>query len=100
MNFAKFRTLDDLVKFVANSQIPFIFTTNVQGKYLYFIHIVLIESLVYYVETEAPVKERYAVYNRFKDQVTFSDKLEVDPQKVTLPILTIESASVFSNLPA
>jgi len=100
LNFAKFKTFDDLVRFVANSQIPFIFTTSVQGKYLYFVHIVLIESLVYYVETEAPIKERYVVYNRFKDQVTFSDKLEIDPQKVTLPILGVESASVFSDLPS
>lgn len=98
MNFAKFKTFDDLVKFVASSQIPFIFVTSVQGKYLYFVHLLLIESLVYYVEMEAPIKERYVVYNRFKDQVTFSDKLEVDPQKATLPILAVESASVFSNL--
>jgi hypothetical protein len=49
---------------------------------------------------EAPIKERYVVYNRFKDQISFSDKLEVDPQKATLPILTIESASVFSKFPS
>jgi len=67
---------------------------------LYFVHLLLIESLVYYVEKETPIKERYVVYNRFKDQISFSDKLEVDPQKATLPILTIESASVFSNIPS
>ncbi len=100
MNFAKFKTFDDLVKFVANSQIPFIFTTQIQGRCLYFVHLLLIESLVYYVEMETPIKERYVVYNRFKDQISFSDKLEVDPQKATLPILTIESASVFSNIPS
>ncbi len=99
MNFAKFKTIDDIVKFVANSQIPFIYSATVNGKYLYFVHIALIESLLYYVELEKPIKERYVVYNRFKDQVTFTDKLEVDPQKMTLPILAVESASVFSKLP-
>ena len=99
MNFAKFKTFDDLVRFVATSQIPFIFTMIINGKYLYFVHIMLVESLVYYAEMDVPIKERYVVYNRFKDQVVFSDKLEIDPQKSFLPILAIESASVFSNLP-
>ncbi len=98
MNSAKFKTFDDLVRFIANSQIPFICHATVNGKALYFVHIILIEGFVYYAELDEPVKGRYAVYNRFKDEVSVTDKLEVETQKVTLPFLEVESASVFSEL--
>lgn len=97
LNFARFKTFDDFVKFVANSQIPFIYHTTVKGKAVYFVHILLVDGMVYYFEQEGPIKDRYVVYNRFRDQVSFSDKLEIDPQKVTLPILEVEDTSVFSE---
>ncbi|MCJ7631450.1 hypothetical protein MUP77_03480 [Candidatus Bathyarchaeota archaeon] len=95
LNFAKFKTFDDFVKFVANSQIPFIYHTTVKGKAVYFVHILLVEGMVYYFEQEGPIKDRYAVYNRFRDQVSFTDRLEVDPQKVILLILEVEATSLF-----
>jgi hypothetical protein len=97
LNFVKFKTFDDLVRFVASSQIPFINHATVRGKAVYFVHVLLIEGMVYYFEQEGPIKDRYVVYNRFRDQVSFTDRLEVDTQKVTLPILEIEATSVFSE---
>lgn len=98
MNYAKFKTFDDFVKFVANSQIPFIYHTTIKEKAVYFIHIILVEGMVYYVEQEEPIKSKYIVYNRFRDQVSLADKLEVDPQKVTLPILEVETTNVFEKI--
>jgi len=100
LNFVKFKTFEDFVKFVAVSQIPFIHHTTIKDKAVYFVHIGLIEGMVYYVEQEEPIKEKYVLYNRFRDQISFSDKLETDPQKATLPILEIESTSIFSEDPA
>jgi len=99
LNFAKFKTFDDLVKFVANSQIPFIYHTTIKDKAIYFVHIGFIEGMVYYVELDEPIKEKYILYNRFRDQVSLSDKLEMDPQKATLPILEVETTSIFSEYP-
>jgi hypothetical protein len=99
LNFAKFKTFEDLVRFVANSQIPFIYHTTVKGKTIYFVHVILLEGMVYYVEQEEPIKGKYVIYNRFRDQVSFTDKLEMDPQKATLPILEVEMTSVFSDYP-
>jgi len=99
LNFTKFKTFDDFVKFLAVSQIPFIHHTTIKGKDVYFVHIGLIEGIVYYVEQDEPIREKYVLYNRFRDQVSFSDKLDTDPQKATLPILEIETTSVFSEYP-
>lgn len=99
MNFTKFRTLDDFIKFVAISQIPYIHHTTIKGKAVYFVHISLFEGTVYYVEQEEPIREKYALYNRFRDQVSFTDKLEMDAQKATLPILEVETTSIFSEYP-
>jgi hypothetical protein len=100
VNLAKFKTFDDFVRFVANSQIPFIFHATVKGKAVYFVHVLLVEGMVYYFEQEGPIKDRYVVYNRFRDQVSFTDKLELDPQKVTLAILEVEATSVFPEQPS
>lgn len=99
MNFVKFKTFEDFAKFVAISQIPYIHHTTIKGKAIYFVHITLVEGIVYYVEQDKPIKEKYVLYNRFRDQVGFTDKLEMDPQRATLPILEVETASVFSEYP-
>lgn len=99
MNFVKFKAFDDFVKFVAVSQIPFIHHTTIKGKAIYFVHIGLIDGTVYYVEQDHPAKEKYVLYNRFRDQVSFSDKLEMDAQKATLPILEVEETNIFSEYP-
>jgi hypothetical protein len=99
LNFIKFKTFDDFIKFVAVSQIPFIHHTPIKDKAVYFVQIVLLEAMVYYVELDQPIAEKYVIYNRFKDQVNTSDKLEMDPQKATLPILEVEATNLFREYP-
>jgi len=99
LNFIKFKTFDDFIKFVAVSQIPFIHHTSIKEKAVYFVQIVLLEAIVYYVELDQAIKEKYVIYNRFKDQVNTSDKLEMDPQKATLPILEVEATNLFREYP-
>lgn len=98
MNYAKFKTLDDFIKFVANSQIPFIYHTVIREKDVYFVHIVLIEGMIYYIAQDEPIKSKYVIYNRFRDQVSLADKLEVDPQKAALPILEVEKTNLFEKI--
>jgi hypothetical protein len=94
----KFKTLIDLVRFAALSEAHFLHHTLLGGKEVYFIHILSpVEGSVYFAEQEEPVKGRYAVYDPYKDEVSFTEKLEVNPPRLVVPFLEVESDTVFSQ---
>jgi len=100
LNFAQFKSFKDFIGFVVSSQIPFIHHATLNGREVYFVQLIgVAERVVYFVEMEQAVKERYVVFNRFKDQVTFANRVETDPQSITLPILEIERTNVFPEYP-
>jgi len=94
----KFKTLTDLVRFAALSEAHFLHHTLVGGKDVYFIHILSpVEGSVYFAELDEPVKGRYAVYDPYKDEVAFAEKLEVNPPRLVVPFLEVESDTIFSQ---
>jgi hypothetical protein len=94
----KFKTLIDLVRFAALSEVRFLHHTLVGGKEVYFIHILSpVEGSVYFAEQDEPVKGRYAVYDPYKDEVSFAEKLEVNPPRIIVPFLEVESDTIFSQ---
>ncbi len=100
MNFMKFKSVTDLIRFAALSEAHFLHHTTISGKDVYFIHILSpVEGSVYFAENEGPVKGKYAVYDPYKDEVTYTEKLEINPPRVIVPFLEIESDTVFSEYP-
>ncbi len=100
LNYAEFKSFRDLLSFVVSSQIPFIHHISFDGREVYFIQLIgMVERVVYYVEMDEAIKERYVCFNRFKDQITFTNRIETDPQSITLPILEIERTNVFTKYP-
>ena len=98
MNFMKFKNLVDLVRFAALSEAHFLHHTAVGGKEVYFIHALSpVEGSVYFAEQDEQVRGKYAVYDPYKDEVSFTEKLEVNPQRLVVPFLEIESDTIFSQ---
>jgi hypothetical protein len=52
---------------------------------------------IYYFEREKKIEEKYVVFNRFRDQVAFSNALGSDGQSAYVPILELEKANIFSE---
>lgn len=99
MSFVKFRTLNDLIKFVALFDAHFLYHESASGHEIYFIHVLgLVEEMVYYARQDEAVKEKYVVYDPYRDEVTFTNKLEVNPPKMIFPFLEIENYSSLSSI--
>jgi hypothetical protein len=92
----KFSGLDDMVRLVALSPTPFLQHAEVNGKHVYFFHAALLigKPVIYYTILEERVEKRYIVYNKFRDTISFSDKLEADGQSIYIPILEVESTNL------
>lgn len=100
MNFAQFKSFRDFICFIVSSQIPFIHHVTLNGKEVYFVQLIGVgERVVYFVEMQEAIKERYVVFNRFKDQISFANRVETEPQSITLPILEIARTNIFSEYP-
>jgi len=94
----KFKSLADLVRFAALSEAHFLHHTMVGGKEVYFIHILSpVEGSVYFAEQDEHAGGKYAVYDPYKDEVSFTDKLEVNPPRIVVPFLEVESDTIFSQ---
>jgi hypothetical protein len=99
--FTKFKSLEDLVRFIAFSPTPFLHHLDMEGRQIYFIQILGLGGapVIHYVEKKDEVKGKYIVYNRFRDTISFSDKLGSGGQETYIPILEIEYTNVFSEFP-
>jgi hypothetical protein len=100
LKYAQFKSIQDFVRFVAASQIPFIHHANINGRNVYFIQLIGFgERMVYYIELEQPIKEKYIIFNRFRDQISFANRIEADPQSIAFPILELERTNIFTEYP-
>ena len=99
--YIKLKTLEDLIYFVALSPSPFIQYIDLEGKHVYFVNTMAIfgPSMVYYVETKERLPNKYIVFNRYQDKITYSNQLGTDPQAVYIPILQVEKTSLFLKYP-
>ena len=98
--YLKFKNLIDFIRFITFSPAPFTHYINLDGHNIYFIQIAgLGERILYYVELDDKIEENYIIYNRFRDTLSFSSKLESDGQSVSIPILEVSKTNIFLDYP-
>ncbi len=99
--YAKMKTFDDFVRFVGMSPTPFVQYVEIEGKHVYFVALLGFGGgkMVYYFEREKKIDEKYIIFNRFRDQVAFSNNFSSDGQSTYIPILELEKTNVFSEYP-
>jgi hypothetical protein len=97
--YIQFKAFDDFVRFITISPTPFIQHIKLNDRDVYFVQIGFREPVLYFVELEREIEEKYVIYNRFRDIVSFSHKIESDGQSVSVPILEIERTNVFPEYP-
>jgi len=98
--YIQLKNFDDFVRLITLSPTPFIEYVNLDNHNLYFIQIVGIsESVLYYVELDKKIEEKYVLYNRFRDTISFSTKIESDGQNICVPILEVLRTNAFPEYP-
>ncbi len=100
--FVQLKTFDDLVRFVSSSPSPFLQHITLKNKHVYFIQILAFmrNPIIYFVRQDRQAGGKYVVFNRFRDEVTFSDRLSSDGQTVYIPILELERTNLLTDLPS
>ena len=79
---------------------PFIHYIKLNNHNVYFVSISgLGERMLYYVELDNQIEEKYIVYNRFRDTISFKNTFESDGQSVSIPILEVERTNAFQDYP-
>lgn len=101
INYAKMKSFDDFVRFIIVSSIPFIQYIELNGKHVYFIQIISLGGgkMIYFFERDKKIEEKYVVFNRFRDQVTFSNSFGSDGQSAYIPILELQETNIFPEYP-
>ena len=100
MTYIQFKNFNDFVRFLTFSPTPFVHYVKLNGCNVYFLQFATFGiSMLYYVELEKEIEEKYIIYNRFRDTISYSDKLESDGQSVCVPILEVEKTNVFQEYP-
>lgn len=98
--YIQYKNLIDFIRLITLSPTPFINYIKLNGHEVFFIQIVgLGERVLYYIELDEKLDEKYIVYNRFRGTLSFSNKLESDGQSVSIPILEVERTNVFLEYP-
>jgi len=100
MMYIQFKNFNDFIRFITFSTTPFIQYVNMNDHNVYFIQIAVFgELMLYYAELDKKIEDKYVVYNRFRDSVSFSNKMESDGQNISVPILEVERTNVFQEYP-
>ena len=101
LSYAKLKTFNDLVKFVGMSSSPFLFYVELAGKHVYFVQIMSFGGgrMIYYLELEERISEKYVVFNRFRGEISFSDQFSSSGQSAHIPIFELEKTNLFTDFP-
>ena len=100
MTYIQYKNFNDFIRFITFSPTPFVQYIELNNHNVYFIQITgLATRILYYVELDKKIENKYIVYNRFRDIISFSDKIESDGQSVSIPILEVEKTNIFKEYP-
>ncbi len=100
LTYIQFKSFEDFIRLVTFSPAPFIDHAEMDSHNVYFFQILGFgERILYYAELDKKIEEKYVVYNRFKDSVSFSSKLGSDGQSVYIPILEVARTNIFTEYP-
>ena len=95
----KLKSFEDLVNIVIAAQIPLIHHMVVDERHIYFLPFVGLGDIgiIYYLETNEPLKGKYIVYNKFDGKISFSDKINSDARLTFVPIIEVADQNAFSR---
>ena len=99
VSYAKLRAFNDLVRFVGMSSSPFLFHVELEGKHVYFVQMMSFGGgrMIYYAALDKRISERYVVFNRFRDEISFSDQFSSSGQSTHIPIFELETTNLFAE---
>ncbi len=92
----KLRSIKDLVNVAISAQVPLIHHAVIRGRHVYFIPYMAVgdSSIVYYVESDSPIKYKYLVYNNFDGSVSFENRIKNDARLSFIPIVEVEEQNL------
>ncbi|RLI04553.1 hypothetical protein DRO26_04365 [Candidatus Bathyarchaeota archaeon] len=98
--YIQLKKMEDLIRLVVLSPTPFIQHTIIEGKHVYFVQgtLSLGRPVIYFFQGAEEIQKKYVVYNRFKDEVGYSDQPSSDGQTVSIPIIEIEKTNLFEKI--
>ncbi len=101
VSYAKLWDFNDLVRFVGMSSSSFLFHVELEGKHVYFVQMMSFGGgrMIYYAALETRIPERYVVFNRFRDEISFSDQFTSSGQSTHIPIFALETTNLFTKYP-
>lgn len=97
--YVQLKRIEDLVRLTALSITPMVQHITLEDKHIYFVQSVplLGRPVIYFFEGKEKIDKNFIIYNRFNDEITYSDKLSTDGQSVSIPIIEIERTNLFEK---
>ena len=96
MKFVQLRSMRDLVMLVASSPaVNVIQHLSLGSTHLYFVIAgTLREMFIYFVKTDERVEGSFIIYNTYTGEISYSDRLRVEPNLTSIPIVEIENQNL------
>ena len=96
MKFVQLRSIKDLVLLVASSPAMNVIQHLHHGNsHLYFIvGGTISETFMYFVKDEKPLPGSFIVYSTYTSEISFSDKLKIEPNMSSFPIVDIVNQNI------
>ena len=95
----RYKTLDDLVKFVSMSPQPLLNHVERGGKHLYFIMLPFSGGLVVcYFSADKKIEGEYLTLNRMTGKLSSSNKPSFDAQSLDLAVLEVEATDLLDAM--
>jgi hypothetical protein len=96
MKFVQLRSMRDLVMLVVSSPaVNVIQHLNIGSIHLYFVIAgTLREMFIYFVKRREEVEGSFIVYNAYTGEINYSDRLKVEPNLTSIPIVEIENQNL------
>ncbi|RLG91192.1 MAG: hypothetical protein DRO36_04725 [Candidatus Hecatellales archaeon] len=98
--YIRLRRMEDLIRLAALSITPMVQHLALkEDKHIYFVQStpLLGRPVVYLFEGKENIEKNFIIYNRFNDEIIYSDKLSTDGQSVSIPIIQIEKTNLFEK---
>ncbi len=92
-----FKNLVDLAARSMQSIIHNIKFKDINLYYLQFGGLPGFGTTIYFVDRPEPIKEKYIVYNKTEDTISFSDKLDPRGNLIYIPIIHVKKQNIFSS---
>ena len=88
-----YKRLDDIVKLVSMSQVPFLNHVERDGRHFYFFLLPFSAApVVYHFAGDKKIDGEYITLNRMSGQSSFSNRPTFDAQPIDVPILEVDTA--------